>query len=220
MHRTTKYLSLLVALVVAHAAPGLAQDGAIRKNHFSVDVGVLQGGLSYARRLGQGPFSIGGGVWAAWEPWSTFEGNVWEPLGVELFVRAHPSRDVQLESVRRCFAITGPMIARSAPGRSPASMRRPWWAAESSHWAPHFDSAASRETQRATRLGSSSASRRGCCFPGASKEPDFGGRRAALHHLHNGDRRHPRFIRRDQPGGGAGHVPDGILGRACIHGGF
>jgi len=97
VHRTTKYLRLVVALVVAHAAPGLAQDGAIRENHFSVDVGVLQGGLSYARRLGQGPFSIGGGIWAAWEPWSTFESNVSEPLGVELFVRAHPSRDVQLE---------------------------------------------------------------------------------------------------------------------------
>jgi hypothetical protein len=97
VHRPTKYLSLLVALVVAHAAPALAQHTAVRRNQFSVDVGVLQGGLSYARRLGQGPFSIGGGVWAAWEPWSTFEGDVWEPLGVELFVRAQPSRDVQLE---------------------------------------------------------------------------------------------------------------------------
>jgi len=90
-------LSLLGVLVAVQAAPGLGQDGAIRKNHFSVDVGVLQGGLSYARRLGQGPFSIGGGIWAAWEPWSTFESDVWEPLGMELFVRAHPSRDVQLE---------------------------------------------------------------------------------------------------------------------------
>ena len=71
--------------------------------------------------------------------------------------------------VRRYFAITGPMIARSAPGPSPESVRRPWWAGESSHWAQHFDSAASPETQRATRWGSCSASRRGCCFPGAIK---------------------------------------------------
>ena len=109
MHCTTKCLSLLGVLVAAQAAPGLAQDGAIRKNHFSVDVGVLQGGVSYARRLGQGQFSIGGGIWAAWEPWSTFESDVWEPLGVELFVRAHPSRDVQLE--------VGPSLLRYHWGR-------------------------------------------------------------------------------------------------------
>jgi hypothetical protein len=97
VHPTTRYLSILFALVAGNAAPGLAQDGAIRKNHFSVDVGLLQGGLSYARRVGNGPFSIGGGVWGAWEPWSSFEGSVFEPLGAELFVRAHPSRAVHLE---------------------------------------------------------------------------------------------------------------------------
>ena len=97
MHPATRYLSILFPLVVASAAPGLAQDGLIRKNHFSVDVGLLQGGLSYARRVGRGPFSIGGGVWGAWEPWSSFEGSVFQPLGAELFVRAQPSRAVQLE---------------------------------------------------------------------------------------------------------------------------
>ena len=97
MHPSTRYLSLVFALAAANAAPGLAQDGVIRKNHFSVDVGLLQGGLSYARRVGHGQFSIGGGVWGAWEPWGSFEGSVFEPLGAELFVRAHPSRAVQLE---------------------------------------------------------------------------------------------------------------------------
>jgi hypothetical protein len=97
VHPTTRYPSILFLLVMANAAPGLAQDGAIRKNHFSVDVGLLQGGLSYARRVGHGPFSVGGGVWGAWEPWNSFEGSVSQPLGAELFVRAQPSRAVQLE---------------------------------------------------------------------------------------------------------------------------
>ena len=95
--RTTRYSSLLGLLVIAQAAPVVAQDSAIRRNQFSVDIGVLQGGLSYGRQIGHGHFSIGGGVWGSWEPWSTFEGNVREPLGVELFVRARPSRDLQLE---------------------------------------------------------------------------------------------------------------------------
>jgi hypothetical protein len=105
-----------------------------RKNHFSVDVGLLQGGLSYARRLGHGQFSIGGGVWGAWEPWSSFEGSVFEPLGAELFVRAHPSRAVQLElgpSLLRyrwaddCSECTGTFTGVRA--------RRPWWARGSCH---------------------------------------------------------------------------------------
>lgn len=92
MHPTIRYLSIVLALAMASAAPGLAQGGAIRKNHFSVDLGLLQGGLSYARRVGDGRFSFGGGVWGAWEPWDSFEGSVFQPMGAELFVRAHPSR--------------------------------------------------------------------------------------------------------------------------------
>jgi hypothetical protein len=92
----SRYPSVLVALALASATPGVAQDMAIRKNHFAVDVGMLQGGLSYARRVSQ-KFSLGGGVWGAWEPWSSFESSVLEPVGVELFVRAHPSPNVQLE---------------------------------------------------------------------------------------------------------------------------
>ena len=93
----SRYPIVLVrAVALASATPGLAQDAVIRKNHISVDVGMLQGGLSYARRISS-KFSVGGGVWGAWEPWSSFESNVLEPVGVELFVRAHPSRDVHLE---------------------------------------------------------------------------------------------------------------------------
>jgi hypothetical protein len=97
VHPIAKYSSLLFTLAAASVTPGLAQDGVIRKNHFSVDVGPLQAGLSYARRVGQGPFSIGGGVWGAWDPWNSFEGSVFQPMGAELFVRAHPSRAAQFE---------------------------------------------------------------------------------------------------------------------------
>jgi hypothetical protein len=97
VHSTTRYWCILFALVVANATPGLAQDGAIRKNQFAVDIGPLQAGLTYARRIGHGPLSIGAGVWGAWEPWSSFEGNIFEPLGADLFIRAHPWRTVQLE---------------------------------------------------------------------------------------------------------------------------
>jgi hypothetical protein len=96
MHPGIKCSSIIAVLFLASAASGLAQDGAIRKNHISIDVGLLQGGLSYARRVSQ-KFSVGGGVWAAWEPWNSFESTFVEPLGVELFLRAHPSPDVHLE---------------------------------------------------------------------------------------------------------------------------
>jgi hypothetical protein len=96
MHRVHGLSSLLSMLALASVTPGLAQNTPISRNHFAVDVGVLQGGLSYARRLSP-KFSIGGGIWGAWEPWSSFESAVLEPIGVELFIRAHPSPDLHLE---------------------------------------------------------------------------------------------------------------------------
>jgi hypothetical protein len=98
VHSSIHTVSVLLALTAASTVHALAQSSVPNKNQFSLDIGVLQGGLSYARRLGQKNLSLGGGVWGAWEPWSTFESNVWEPLGVELFLRAHPSRDVHLEA--------------------------------------------------------------------------------------------------------------------------
>ncbi len=97
MRSVTKHLSLLFGLAATSLTPGYAQDGLVGRNQFSVDIGVIEGGLSYARRLGRGPISIGGGVWGAWSPWSTFKANVFEPMGVELFVRAQPAGVVQLE---------------------------------------------------------------------------------------------------------------------------
>jgi hypothetical protein len=88
---------LFLAVAAAQAVPVLAQSAPVRKNQLSLDVGLLEGGVSYARRVGQGPFSIGGGAWFSWEPWNSFEENVWEAIGAELFVRAQPSRDVHFE---------------------------------------------------------------------------------------------------------------------------
>ena len=96
-----------LALLAMSAGSGFAQGlpdpgsgparGAIGKHHFALDVGWLEGGLSYAHRIGHGRYALGGRIWTAWEPWNSFEANVWEPIGGELFVRYHPSDEVQLE---------------------------------------------------------------------------------------------------------------------------
>jgi hypothetical protein len=97
MHPGNRCWFILLALLLASATPGLGQDHAIRRNHLGIDVGMLQGGLSYARRVGQSKLSVGGGIWGAWEPWNSFESPVLEAAGVELFLRAHPSPDAHFE---------------------------------------------------------------------------------------------------------------------------
>jgi hypothetical protein len=92
---------------VLSAASGLAQERStgspesIRntagKHQFALDIGVLEGGLSYAHRIGNGRCALGGRFAAAWEPWNSFEANVFEPMGGELFLRYHPNGEVQLE---------------------------------------------------------------------------------------------------------------------------
>jgi hypothetical protein len=104
MIRTTAIGSVLL---VMSTVSGFAQAGspgspesirnAAGKHQFTVDIGVLEVGLSYARRISNGPFALGGRLSAAWEPWNTFEANVLEPMGGELFLRYHPNREVQLE---------------------------------------------------------------------------------------------------------------------------
>jgi hypothetical protein len=83
--------SVLAALLLqVGVVPGVGQDASsIRTNEMSVDIGLLEGGITYARRIGRGPVSIGGGVWAAYEPWSSFEQNVYAAAGGDLFVRLH-----------------------------------------------------------------------------------------------------------------------------------
>jgi hypothetical protein len=60
------------------------------RNQLALEVGILSAGLTYARRLGDGPLSLGGGAWGAWEPPGSFDRNVWEPLGAVAFARYRP----------------------------------------------------------------------------------------------------------------------------------
>jgi hypothetical protein len=78
----TAALALALAAVPAHAqAP----------NEVTLGAGLLSGEFTYARRLGRGPVSVGAGAWGAWEPPSSFDRNVWEPLGVSVFARVRPA---------------------------------------------------------------------------------------------------------------------------------
>jgi hypothetical protein len=97
MPSSTRVQAFLLVVLLVNAAPAVAQQNWHRRNQVSLDVGPLEGGLTYARRLGQGAWSLGAGVWAGWEPGNSFETNFFEPKGVHLFLRARPSRDVQLE---------------------------------------------------------------------------------------------------------------------------
>jgi hypothetical protein len=54
MHLTNRCLIILSALTSPIPVPGFGQIEAIRRNQLSLDVGPLEGGLSYARRLGEG----------------------------------------------------------------------------------------------------------------------------------------------------------------------
>ena len=89
---------LALTLVLLNAASVAAQGtGLPRRNQISLDIGVLEAGISYARRLGHGPVSLGGGLRGAWEPWNTFEQSLFQPAGAELFVRVRPSAAAQFE---------------------------------------------------------------------------------------------------------------------------
>jgi hypothetical protein len=102
-----RHSALGLTLLLAGAAPGLAQESGmqqpvltsapIRRDHFAADLGMLELGLSYARRIGRSPFSVGGGLWGAWERRGTFDQTLIEPVGIDLFVRAQPSRLTQIE---------------------------------------------------------------------------------------------------------------------------
>jgi hypothetical protein len=95
--------ALAVLLLLAGAAPGRGQ-GQLKANEVTLDIGVLTGGVTYAHRLGRGPLSIGGGVWAAYEPWSSFEQNVFNAAGAALLLRLHAHELAHLE--------VGPTILR------------------------------------------------------------------------------------------------------------
>ena len=64
----------------------------LRAHQLTVDAGVLSAGISYARQVDNSPWSMGAGLWGAWEPPNSFDRNVWEPLGATVFVRRWPTR--------------------------------------------------------------------------------------------------------------------------------
>ena len=83
-----------IPLLCASPPRGSAQEGAplapTARHEIALDLGLLAGARSYAHSPGVGPVGVGAGVWGAWEPRSTFDRNVWEPLGIELFARHWP----------------------------------------------------------------------------------------------------------------------------------
>jgi hypothetical protein len=81
---------LLCACLVALPVETNAQSGAHRRNEVALDIGYVAGGLSFARRVGESRWSIGAGLWGAWEPPNTFDRDVLEPLGVVVFGRYQP----------------------------------------------------------------------------------------------------------------------------------
>ena len=74
--------------------PGAATEtasaaGVEARNQLALEAGFLSLGVNYARRIGETPWSVGAGAWGAWEPPNTFEGNFFEPIGVNVFGRYH-----------------------------------------------------------------------------------------------------------------------------------
>jgi hypothetical protein len=59
----------------------------VSRNQVALEVGIISVGVSYARRVGAGPLSIGAGLWGAGAPANTFDRNVWDPVGIVVFAR-------------------------------------------------------------------------------------------------------------------------------------
>lgn len=108
MWRSVRTLIALGLVLLPQAADGQEVAEGPRRNQAALEVGYLSGGLSYARRIGDTPFSGGVGVWGAWEPPGTFDRSVWEPLGLTVFARYRASEwlhaDVGLTGARYLWA--------------------------------------------------------------------------------------------------------------------
>lgn len=74
--------------------PDRARSGS---GQLAIELGVLSAGLSYAQRLGSSRFRLGLGLWGAWEPATTVDQPVLEPIGGVLFVRYQPSSSVMVD---------------------------------------------------------------------------------------------------------------------------
>jgi hypothetical protein len=109
MNMPTRILPVVASLSLLLPGPVLGQSPIVKRNQFTVDLGPLELGLGYGERVGTSRLSLGGGVWAAWEPQvETFDGNFFEPRGLELFARYQISRSLQAEA--------GPSLLRYASG--------------------------------------------------------------------------------------------------------
>lgn len=75
---------------INYTASAATQSDNRRSNQIAIDAGLLSLGLTYSRRLPATAWSIGAGLWGAWEPPSTFGQNVWEPIGIVLLSRYNP----------------------------------------------------------------------------------------------------------------------------------
>ncbi|HKP75441.1 MAG TPA: hypothetical protein VJT67_07835 [Longimicrobiaceae bacterium] len=105
MTRIAHFAKLALALALLFPWPAAAQArGTAARNQAAVEAGYLAFGLSYARRLGDGPLSVGGGARVAWEPPNSFDRNLFEPIGADVFVRWRASRWVHAD--------VGPTLAR------------------------------------------------------------------------------------------------------------
>ena len=104
LHIAGAFRAAVLLLAALPCTAGAQARGAAARNQATVEVGYLSAGLSYARRLGDGPLSVGGGVWAAWEPPKSFDRNIFEPIGVDVFVRWHAAPWVHAD--------VGPTLAR------------------------------------------------------------------------------------------------------------
>jgi len=83
MRRRLAFLAMLCFPAWSRAD---AQATAAR-DQLSLGVGIVAGEVTYARRIGAGPLSVGVGAWGAWEPPNSFGHSVFEPLGIEVFGR-------------------------------------------------------------------------------------------------------------------------------------
>jgi hypothetical protein len=108
MLSSIRRLGLALALLSGFAPLGSAgAQTAMRPepaNQLGIELGFLSAQVSYAHRLGDSPVLLGAGAWGAWEPVSSFDRNIFEPMGATVFARLEPAPWVHLDA--------GPILAR------------------------------------------------------------------------------------------------------------
>jgi hypothetical protein len=85
----TRTIPLLLTIILSLIPFTAAAQAPPNRHEIALEIGYVAGGVSYAQRVGETPFSVGAGAWGAWEPANTFEEDFYEPLGVVVFGRYH-----------------------------------------------------------------------------------------------------------------------------------